>query len=150
MTLSLYTADETDISTITDLLQKMQHELNEVPIDPFTVLNTITKDMDIGTQWFLFKRRSEVIGMCYLQPVHNYWSMKNRYYMGGFYLESAYRGKGYFRLCYDLVKKWAIDNDGTQIFCHINKDNKKSLEAFGSIGMNDENYAMMIDYWGED
>ncbi|PCI01506.1 MAG: hypothetical protein COB76_01160 [Alphaproteobacteria bacterium] len=145
--LKIIKAQEDNIDTVVNLLEAMQQELEEFDFQKDTVKEVILSDIPKGVDWFLFQYGDVIIGTCHLQYLHNYWRKQKRYYLGGFYLLPEYRQKGYFKKIYALLKEWAKNNNGIQIYCHIYEGNDLSLGAFKSVGMKDEGYRLMIDHW---
>jgi|GEM_PF-1996283 len=143
-------AHKEDIDTIVSFLGNMQDELEEFIFDPIVAKQSILRGLNEGVHWFLFqdKGSNKDFGLCQLQSVHRYWSLQKRFYLGGFYIVPDYRKKGHFKDLYKQLKQWTIDNHGVQLYSHIHKNNDKSLGAFGSAGMKDEGYLLMVDHWG--
>ncbi len=142
-------ANQSDIGTIVSLLVDMQDELKELELNPENVSNSIAEAMKENVHWFLFQDEdNQFFGTCYFQSVHNYWQAEKRYYLGGFYIKPSHRGEGRFRELNLLLKKWAVEHNGVQIYCHIHKDNKKSLASFGSVEINPTEYQLCVNHWG--
>ncbi len=132
-----------DVPTIVTLLGQMQRELNEVDFDFDVVSQSVTRSLSEHVHWFLFiDENNTPFGTCHLQSVHNYWSMKRRYYLGGFYIADTHRQQGRFRSICGQLEDWAKIHDGSQIYCHIHQDNKKSLQTFDSVGIKIIEYAL--------
>jgi RimJ/RimL family protein N-acetyltransferase len=126
----------------------MQNELKEVSIDPAICHAAITRSLDESVHWFLFvKDDGQAIGTCHLQSVHRYWGMERRYYLGSFYLTLESRGRGYFKDIYSQLKEWVSARGDNQIYCHIQKDNEKSIGAFEAVGMQEVDYILRVDHW---
>lgn len=144
-------AKKNDTPVIVGFLKDMQIELQEFELEENVCHQSIVRSMDENIYWFLFiNEKGESFGVCQMQSIHRYWSLQRRFYMGGFYIRPEYRGKGRFKEIYSLLKEWAKDQDGVQIYSHIHKDNYKSLRSFYGAGMKDVGYTLMVDHWGDD
>jgi L-amino acid N-acyltransferase YncA len=139
-------ANETE--QVVRLLTAMQAELGEIELQPEVVQASVSRSFSEGVHWFLFvDAQQEVFGCCHLQSVHKYWSLKRRYYLGGFYIQPTHRKKGYFRALNDQLQAWATANDGTSIYAHIHEANNKSLSAFSSVGLEACEYKLCHKGW---
>lgn len=137
-----------DVPIIVGLLGQMQTELDELDFDSDVVSQSVERSLSEHVHWFLFlDEHNAPFGTCHLQSVHNYWSMKRRYYLGGFYIAPTHRKQGRFRSIYDQLEEWAKDHDGSQIYCHIHQDNKKSLQTFDSVGIKKIEYALCATFF---
>ena len=98
--------------------------------------------------WFLFvDENSQLFGTCHLQCVHSYWRLGRRYYLGAFYIAPSHRGRGYFKQINQQLKEWVVAHGGIQIYCHIHKDNEKSLKTFETVGMDVVEYVLCRNHW---
>jgi RimJ/RimL family protein N-acetyltransferase len=146
---SLHLATVDDVDAVISFLQNMQKELREVELAE-DILDNVRQSLQQGVTWFLFRDNEEnFFGTCYMQSLHNYWRREKRYYLGGFYIAPSHRGKGNFKKINSLLCDWARENDGVQIYAHIHKDNKKSLGAFGSVGLTETDYRLCVYHWGD-
>ena len=132
----LHLATSSDIETIIPFLSAMQDEVKELELDKEIVKQSILRSMN-----------DKVFGTCYLQSVHSYWSMGQRYYLGGFYIAPSHRKKGRFKELNQLLKEWATEHDGIQIYCHIHEDNEHSLNAFGAVDILPTEYKLCVHHW---
>lgn len=100
-------------------------------------------------QWFLFLSddESEILGLCHMQAVHNYWRAGHRYYLGGYFIRPEYRGKGVFRQSMEALKQWASERNGVQIFVHIHDENEKSSGAFSHLGFRKDENSLYCWQW---
>ena len=149
----LHPATPDDLDAITALLGQMADENQEFATAPETMKMAVKKSFSAPEQahWFLFySEHNELLGVCYLQGVHNYWRQETRYYLGGFYLLSAHRGKGYFRQIISELKDWAESQNGVQIYTHIHRNNAKSIGAFKATGFDAIDYDLYALHWGDD
>jgi RimJ/RimL family protein N-acetyltransferase len=143
-------ASTEDVPAIVGFLGAMQRETKELPFDAQIVAETVSKAMDENVFWFLFyDEKGKSFGTCYLQSLHNYWRRERRFYIGGFFIEPSHRGQGRFRAIYALLKEWVAQHDGIQIFGFIRDKNTKSLQAFGSVGMEADEYRRFVNHWGD-
>lgn len=143
-------ANSTEIDIIVSLLVEMQNELKELELNSESVSYSIAEAMKENVHWFLFlDEDNKIFGTCYLQSVHNYWQAERRYYLGGFYIKPSHRGKGRFRELNQLLKQWSVDHNGVQIYCHVHKDNKKSLASFGAVEIRPTEYQLCVNHWGK-
>jgi RimJ/RimL family protein N-acetyltransferase len=143
-------ANSSEIDIIVSLLAEMQNELKELELNPESVFHSIAEAMKENVHWFLFvDEDNKIFGTCYLQSVHNYWQVEKRYYLGGFYIKPSHRAKGRFRELNQLLKQWAVDHNGVQIYCHIHQDNQKSLASFGAIEIRPTEYKLCVNHWGK-
>lgn len=137
-----------DVPIIVTLLRQMQTELNEVDFDSDVVSQSVDRSLTEHVHWFLFIDEDNVpFGTCHLQSVHNYWSIKRRYYLGGFYITKTHRKQGRFRSIYTQLEDWAKTHDGSQIYCHIHQNNEKSLQTFDSVGVKKIEYALCATFF---
>lgn len=150
MTSKLGIAAPDDVETIVSLLIAMQNEVQELELEANIVRQSVLRSMNEHVYWFLFlDENDDVFGTCYLQSVHNYWSLKRRYYLGGFYIAPSHRKQGRFKELNQLLKKWAMEHEGIQIYCHIHEDNQRSLNCFGSVDMMPVEYKLCVHHWGD-
>lgn len=148
MSSQLKIASDSDIETIVSLLCDMQDEVKELKLDKDIVRQSVLRSMSELVCWFIFiDEKEKVFGTCYLQSVHNYWTTKRRYYLGGFYIAPSHRKQGRFKELNQQLKEWAIKHDGVQIYCHIHEDNDHSLNSFSSVGMLPTEYKYCVHYW---
>ncbi len=137
-----------DVPIIVTLLERMQNELHEVDFDSDVVSQSVARSLSEHVHWFLFiDEHNAPFGTCHLQSVHNYWSMKRRYYLGGFYITDTHRKQGRFRPIYAQLEEWAKTHDGSQIYCHIHENNEKSLKTFDSVGIQKIEYALCATFF---
>lgn len=149
MTSELRSATPADIETIVSLLSDMQDEVKELELDREIVKKSVLRSMGELVHWFLFlDEKGDVFGTCYLQSVHNYWSTGRRYYLGGFYIAPSHRKQGRFKELNLLLKNWAVEHDGVQIYCHIHEENEHSLNCFGSVDIIPTEYKLCVHHWG--
>ena len=143
-------ADINDLDNLVGLLKDMSDELKELSFDEEITNKSIACSFTEGVHWFLFlDENKNQFGTCYLQSVHNYWRAEKRYYLGGFYIAPDHRGKGYFREITSLLKDWVSNKGGVQIYTHIHKENQKSMAAFKSSGMEEIDYKLFANHWGD-
>ncbi len=149
MAVTIQEAKESDIPLISELLSEMQREIAELDVRPDIYTKAILDDFHHNLFWFLFlDEQKNYFGTCYLQLVHNYWCLQKRFYLGGFYISPSYRGKGNFRQIYNKLKKWVISKNGIQIYAHIHENNEHSIAAFKSVGLEEIEYKLFADHWG--
>lgn len=142
-------AHVSDVSQIVDFLSAMQIELNEFDFDRQIFEQSITGSFEENVNWFLFvDENDQIFGTCHLQCVHSYWRLGRRYYLGAFYIIPSHRGCGYFKKINTQLKDWVIARGGVQIYCHIHKDNEKSIKTFESVGMDEVEYVLRVNHWG--
>jgi RimJ/RimL family protein N-acetyltransferase len=140
---SLKIVTPADVPTVVQLLCDMQDEVQELELDPEIVASSLKNALMDQVTWFLFlDEHHKPFGTCYLESIHNYWSIKKRFYVGGFYIAPTHRGQGRFRTINTLLDAWIDDHNGYQIFAHIHKDNHKSLGAFGAVSLSDNDYVV--------
>ncbi|MDD3181721.1 MAG: GNAT family N-acetyltransferase [Alphaproteobacteria bacterium] len=150
MTVTIREATQQDVTTIVDFLEVMQDELQALAFDKQAFTNSVSQSLKENVVWFLFiDEKGETFGTCHLQSLHNYWRMERRFYCGGFYIKMTHRGRGHFREINDLLKDWATEHDGVEIYGHIHNKNEKSLQTFKTAGFNDIGYSLCVRYWGE-
>lgn len=137
-----------DVDKIVSLLKNMQEEIKELQLDDNVVRQSVLRSINEHVYWFLFEdEHQNVFGTCYLQSVHNYWSIKRRYYLGGFYIAPSHRKQGRFKELNKLLKNWAIEHDGVQIYCHIHEDNNHSLKSFETADILPTEYRLCVHHW---
>lgn len=140
-----------DIETIVSLMFEMQEEIKELSLDRKIVEKSITDSMNENVHWFLFLDEAQnIFGTCYMQSVHNYWRIEKRYYRGGFYIKKEYRKQGHYRHLNNQLETWARAHNGVQIYAHIHKDNKQSLNAANAVGLEEIDYKLCAKHWGSD
>ena len=146
----LVQATPDDVNVIVKLIMDMSDELQEFSPEPSIVKESIAKSFSENVFWFLFHDDAGVpFGTCYMQSVHNYWRLEKRFYLGGFYIAPAQRGRGYFKALNGQLLSWVKDQGGIQIYAHIHKDNQKSIQAFQSVGMEELDYRLYAHHWGD-
>lgn len=139
-----------DSEQIVAQLIAMQEELKEIDLDADTVKASVTRSFAEGAHWFVFVDvQNHVFGCCHLQSVHKYWSLKRRYYLGGFFIQPSYRKKGYFRELNNQLQAWATAHEGTSIYAHIHEANSKSLAAFSAVGLEACEYKLCHKGWSD-
>lgn len=143
-------AQAEDVPSIITLLSDMQKELNEVSFNPDVSTKVIEDSLKENVFWFLFTdEKGNTFGTCYLQSVHRYWRKEKRFYLGGFYIIPSHRGQGRFRVINTLLRQWAESHGGVQIYAHIHRDNQKSLQSFGSVGIEPTEYNLCVNDWSD-
>ena len=151
MVTNLKQAKKSDVSTIIQFLKEMNDETKEFNFDKKLFTQSVTNSFDENVHWFLFMdERKTPFDLCYLQSVHNYWRLEKRFYLGGFYITSSHRKKGYFKTLNQQLKDWANDNHGVQIYVHINEHNQHSIDTFTAAGFKKIEYDLFVNHWGED
>lgn len=142
-------ADE-DVNTVVDFLMAMQSELKELSIEPDVARQAVKQSLRENVYWFIFHdENQQPFGVCHLQSIHNYWRLEKRFYLGGFYIAHTHRRQGRFKELYDLIKHWVISQNGVQIYTHIHRHNKRSIEKFMSVDMEEIEYRLFVDHWGD-
>lgn len=148
--IKLKTATQSDIDTIVLFLKDMTNETKDVDFNKDIFTKSITKSLQENVHWLLFiDEHNKAFGTCHCQSVHNYWSTKKRFHIGGFYISPSHRKKGYFRKINQELKNWAIEHNGIQIYCHINENNTHSSESFKAVGFEKIEYDIYMNYWGD-
>lgn len=148
--IKLKEATKSDVKTIIKFLKEMNDETKEFEFNNFQFTQSVEKSFDENVNWFLFYNEIEnPFGLCYCQSVHNYWSIKKRFYLGGFYIYPTHRKKGHFRELNKQLKQWVTKNNGVQIYTHINKDNEHSSESFKSVDFEEIEYDLYANHWGK-
>jgi L-amino acid N-acyltransferase YncA len=133
---------------ITELLMEMQAELKELDLNHQTTITSVTTSFQEGVTWFVFRdERADIFGCCHVQSLYNYWTLKRRYYLGGFYIRPTHRKQGRFGALNNQLQKWAAKNGGRQIYAHIHEDNQTSLDAFGAVGLEPVEYKLCVKSW---
>jgi len=139
-----------DLDQIVSFLVEMTLELKEFkPKSKDLIKVSVQNSFGDNVNWFLFKdENNNSFGTCYLQSVHNYWRIEKRFYLGGFYITPTHRKqKRFIPLC-NLLKEWATNNGGVQIYNHIHKDNEQSINAFEKAGYSVDKYILCCNHWG--
>lgn len=148
MGITIQEVQQSDIPSVVKLLSEMQTEIGELDVNPDVYAKAIAEGLRDNLSWFLFlDEQKNCFGTCYLQPVHNYWRLEKRFYLGGFYISPLYRGKGNFRKIYNILKSWVVSKNGGQIYAHIHNENERSMRAFKAVGLEEIEYKLFADYW---
>ena len=132
----LIEATEKDSETITRFLHDMVLEVGEFPPESVHCIpSAVKRSFQENVQWFLFMdEEGKPFGTCYCQPLFSYWSEKQRFHFGAFYVAPSHRGKGHTQTVYQQLKKWAQAKNGGSLFCLIHEDNLQSQKAFSKAG----------------
>jgi len=132
----LVEATEKDSETIARFLHDMVLEVGEFPPESVHCIPcAVNRSFQENVHWFLFvDEDGKTFGTCYCQSLFNYWSLKNRYYFGAFYVAPSHRRKGFTQTIYKHIKDWVKANNGMHLFCFIHKDNLQSQKAFSKAG----------------
>ena len=99
-------SNATDILVIVEFLTDMRGELKELKFSKQTAIEAVSKSLVEIVHWFLFyDEYDRPFGTCHLQSLFNYWRLKKRFYLGGFYISPSHRGKGRFKEINNQLKK---------------------------------------------
>ena len=133
---TLIEATEKDAETIVRFLRDMVLEVGEFPPEAVACIpSAVQRSFQEKVQWFLFMdEKGEPFGTCYCQSLFSYWSEKQRFYFGAFYVAPPHRGKGSMQAIYAQLKDWAKSKNGFQLCCLIHEDNLQSQKAFAKAG----------------
>lgn len=153
MTSKLVKATKKDTQFIIECLICMDQdiygdELSQETLENYKTSITNCLANNKSVHWFIFKDENNTpFGTCHMQSVYNYWRVKKRFYMGGFYIKPEYRGNGRFKDINKQLKNWVAQNDGIQIYCHIDQSNQQSTRAFNSVDFASDDYILYFNHW---
>lgn len=152
----LVKATKKDIPKLIDFLGEMTTETGEIGFDRKVYekkcLQSFT-DSKYNVNWFLFyDANGKVFGTCHTFSLFNYWRMEDRYYVGGFYIQPNFRGKGYFKILIKQIKEWGDNNGASSLCAFIHEGNKTSIKSFESVGFESGEYSIhfaLLDCWNQ-
>ena len=152
MDIKIRKATKNDIRVISQFQIKMAWETENINLDASVVdsgVKAVFDDSGKGVYW-VAEENKDVIASMLMTPEWSDWRNKTVLWFQSVYVIPDYRKKGVFKLMYNELKSYVIDNDnygGLRLY--VDKTNKNAQQVYEKLGMNGDHYRFfewMVDF----
>ena len=132
-----------DAIAIIDFQLKMAKETEEADLDKEIVsrgVKSVFKDSLKGT-YYVGEENDKIVSSMMITKEWSDWRNKWVYWFQSVYVVPEYRRAGLFRKMYEYMQHQVIEDPNVSgLRLYVDADNKRAIDVYNSLGMNDDHY----------
>ena len=132
-----------DSPAIIDFQMKMAKETEETDLDKETLTKGVQSVFDnlLKGTYYVGEANGKIVSSMMITKEWSDWRNQWVYWLQSVYVVPEYRGEGLFRKMYEYIQQQVInDPDVSGIRLYVDAGNKRAINVYNTLGMNDDHY----------